>query len=138
MRRRVGQKKTKRSSLGSRKGQSVRKGKPRTHSNPPRWIGRNVVILMLGEPMRIHIMNDHLRLQAIVVQRQLEHSGGCDIGGCQCSPTEVARRFRAQLCRGDAAVDFEPPTGLAGSHHCAEVQNIPVDGRKRPIMACSG
>ena len=61
-------------------------------------------------------------------------------GGCQCRTTEIARRFRAQLCGRDAAVDLGPPTGFAGSHHGGEARgggkNLPVVVSRRPRVAC--
>ena len=63
-----------------------------------------------------------------------------DSSGCQCSTTEIARRFRAQLCGGDAAVDLGPPTGFAGSHHGGEARgggkSLPVVVSRRRRVAC--
>ena len=59
------------------------------------------------------------RLQAIVVelQKQLEHSRGPTTAVGSNAGRQRSKRFRAQLCGGDATVDLGPPTGFAGSHH---------------------
>ena len=82
------------------------------------------------------------RFQAIVVelQRLLEHSGGpATVVGANAG-REIEKRFRAQLCGGDAAVVLGQPTGFAGSHHGGEARgggkNLPVVVSRRPRAAC--